>query len=98
MGDNVNPVLADVTVTNDCIIDYTLDGIPNSITGSLNPISLGNLEGEYIVTQIRDANCSNSSNLRDTIKIHPLPTLTSISGGNTYCQGDIINAVEVAVT
>jgi gliding motility-associated-like protein len=70
-GDNIVPIEAVVTGSADWVIDYTLDGLPLSVTASSSPVSLGNNSGVYVLTSISDANCSNVADGSQIIEINP---------------------------
>lgn len=74
-GEFVNDILVDVIGASPFTIDYTLNGVPMSVTDAASPISLGNNAGSYILTAITDANCNNTTNLTDAIVINPLPAV-----------------------
>lgn len=86
-GDPVDDVFADVTGTGPWDIDYTLNGTAYTITSAVSPISLGNTEGEYIVTGITDQACSNVGAGTTSILINALPI---VGAGVDYiiCDGD----------
>ncbi|CAN1565821.1 Gliding motility-associated, C-terminal domain [Flavobacteriaceae bacterium] len=97
-GDAITNITVDVTGTGNWTVNYTLDGTPMSATGASTPISLGNALGVYVVTNVTDANCTNTANGTQTITVTPLPTVTAVNGGNTYCAGDAITNITVDVT
>lgn len=67
---------------------YTLNGQLNTIQSITNPISLGNLVGEYILTDISAAGCSTSVN--DTVEISISSSITpNFTQVGPYCFGDI---------
>jgi hypothetical protein len=82
----VNNVLANVSGTGPWIVDYTLDGVAQSATGSSSPVSLGNAPGVYVVTNLSDANCANGANGSQTITVNPLPNFPVTSADTTYCS------------
>ena len=98
VGEVVNEILVDVTGNGPWTIDYTLDGTPQTINGAVSPISLGTGSGEYIVTNVSDVGCTNFAAGTQTIVVQDLPTVVSISGGDTYCVGDIVSDIIVEVT
>ena len=98
-GELITPLLVDVTGTGPWTIDYTLDGVPMSATGAASPIDLGaTVGGDYVLTLVTDVNCSNAAAGTQTVYIDDLPTVTSLSGGGTYCEGDPVNDIFVDVT
>lgn len=97
-GDVVAPILVDVTGTGPWTIDYTLDGVAMTASGAASPVSLGTAAGDYIVTAVTDANCTNAGSGTQTIIIHTLSTVTNVTGGAAYCDGDPINDIFADVT
>lgn len=97
-GDVIAPLMVDVTGTGPWTIDYTLDGIPMTASGATSPIDLGNLVGDYILTTVTDANCSNTAVGTQTISVNVLPTVVSLIGAATYCAGDPVNDIFADVT
>jgi gliding motility-associated-like protein len=85
-GDAVNNVLANVSGTGPWTVDYTVDGVTQSATGSSSPVSLGNAPGVYVVTNLSDANCPNGANGSQTITVNPLPNSPLTSADTTYCS------------
>ena len=65
------------------VFNYTITGIPND----------GSTTTMYVYF-------SDSLSCNETFDLTPpvLPTVTSISGGGTYCQGDAVNPIMVDVT
>lgn len=97
-GDVIAPILVDVTGAGPWTIDYTLNGVAMTANGAASPIDLGNLEGDYILTLVTDVNCSNAAAGTQTIFVNTLPTVTSLTGGGTYCEGDPVNDIFADVT
>ena len=59
------------------------------------------ITGPITTTQtvwVYDGNTNCSSELSFVVTINPLPSVSSIVGGGTYCQGDVINDIVVNVT
>jgi gliding motility-associated-like protein len=98
-GSPVAPISVAVTGSPTWTIDYTLNGVAQApISVATSPISLGNTPGTYVVTNITDANCSNTAAGTQTITVNPLPTVTSVTGGGIYCAGSPVSPINVAVT
>lgn len=97
-GDVIAPLMVDVTGTGPWTIDYTVDGAPMSASGAASPIDIGNLPGDYVLTTVTDANCSNAAAGAQTIFVNDLPTVTSLTGGGVYCEGDPIDDILADVT
>ena len=98
VGDPVNDILVDVTGNGPWTLDYTLDGVAQSMNSATSTINLGALEGEYILTNISDLGCTNSAIGTETIIIQDVPTVEDILGGGTYCDGDLVNDIYVNLT
>jgi len=96
-GNAPNAITVGLTGTPSWTVNYTLNGNPLSLTGNSSPISLGNLAGNYVLTSISDANCSNTVSGNQSIVLTPLPTAT-ISGGATYCSGQPVSNILVNTT
>jgi gliding motility-associated-like protein len=87
VGDVINNVAVSVTGTPSWTVSYTLDGTPQTATGSTSPISLGNSAGVYVVNAISDANCTNSGSFgTQTIVINPFPFAPNAGSDSTYCS------------
>jgi gliding motility-associated-like protein len=85
-GDAVLNVEAAVTGSPAWTINYTLDGAPQTVTGSTSPISFGNTPGTYVLTSISDANCSGPANGTQSVVVNPLPAAPVTSSDSTYCS------------
>ena len=85
-GDVITPIEVVVTGSSSWTVDYALDGVPQSATGSISPVSLGNTAGVYVLTSISDANCSGAASGTQTITINPLPLAPLTSSDTTYCS------------
>lgn len=98
-GDTPSNILVTVTGVAPWTVNYTLNGVAQTANSNTNPISLGNAVGTYNITSIMSGTCSgNISNSTATIAINPPPSVTSVSSGGTYCQGDIITPISAQVT
>ncbi len=86
-SDVANDILVDVTGSADWSIDYTLDGLAQSATGTASPINLGNAAGVYIVNIVTDLNCNNTASGTQTVVVNPLPTV-SLGVLGTVCVYD----------
>jgi gliding motility-associated-like protein len=93
LGDPIASIFTDVTGNGPWTVDYTIDGVPQTATGSSNPIDLGNTAGEYIITNVSDAGCSNVATGTQLIETLILPEVILLSGGDTYCIGDSLNDI-----
>ncbi len=111
-----NSAIVQITLTGDgpWIIQYTLDGVAQPVLNVpdnaanpnyIYPWSL-TAAGEYCITQVSDANCSNTvTNECAEVVINPLPTLVSYTingedvtaGPVDVCEGDDIT-IEVEVS
>ena len=97
-SDVVAPIEATVTGTGPWTVGFTLDGVPQTATGPTSPVSLGNAAGVYVITDVTDAICSDAAAGTETIVVHPLPTVTNVSGGGIYCPAVPISNILVDVT
>jgi gliding motility-associated-like protein len=85
-GAVVVPIEVAVTGTADWTINYTLNGVPQTATGSASPISLGNAAGTYAVTGVTDAGCSNTASGTQTITVNAIPDAPIAGNDSTYCS------------
>lgn len=98
-GDAMAPLLVDVNGTGPWTIDYTVDGTPMSASGATSPININpTIGGDYVLTLVTDVNCSNTASGTQTIIINALPTVTSLTGGGIYCEGDVVNDIFADLT
>jgi gliding motility-associated-like protein len=85
-GDLINGIDVAVTGSPNFTIEYTLNGVAQTVTGSASPISLGNTAGVYVVTGIQDATCSNSASGTQTIVVNSIPLAPAAGNDSTYCS------------
>lgn len=97
-GQTVNNIEVEVTGNGPWTVDYLLDGVANTASGNTTTISLGNLEGAYELVAVNDAGCTNTAVGFDTIAIYNAPVVIDYYGGDTYCQGDPINYIELEIS
>jgi gliding motility-associated-like protein len=97
-GDLIGDIIVDVTGNGPFTLDYTLDGTPQTVTSTTSPINLGNVPGDYIITNISDSGCTNVAIGNETIIEQNVPTITSIEDGGVYCANEVVNDVFVVVT
>ena len=98
VGDPISDITVDVTGNGPWTLDYTLDGVPQTMNGAVSPFVLGTATGEYIITNISDVGCTNTATGTQTIIVQDVPTVESIVGGGTYCDGDPMSDIIVEVT
>ena len=79
-------VLVTVTGSADWTLEYTLDGVTQTITGSASPINLGNAGGVYALVEISDDNCTNTASGSVEIVLLPTPLAPSVSEDAEYCS------------
>lgn len=96
-GETVNEIVVLVSGNSPYTIDYTVDGISQTASSVSETVNLGNQIGVYTLLNVSDSGCINTAAGSDSIKISPIPSVVSIYGGNTYCEGDPVFPVEVAV-
>lgn len=97
-GDPIDDILVDVTGNGPWTLDYTLDGVAQTYTANDTILNLGSTPGVYEIVQISDAGCVNTAVGIDSIVTQALPTVEGISGGSTYCFGDLVDDIFVSVT
>ncbi len=86
-GDAISAIVASLTGTPNYTVNYTLDGVTQSQTGSSTTLSLGNLAGTYVLVSITDANCTNSNlSSTQTIVINPIPNAPTAGTDTLYCD------------
>jgi gliding motility-associated-like protein len=91
-GDAVADILASLTGTANFTLNYTLDGVAQTQSGSATSLSLGNTAGIYVLVSITDANCTNSNlSSTQTIVINSIPNAPTAGTDTLYCD----NAVPV---
>lgn len=91
-GDAVAEIVASITGTADFSLNYTLDGVAQSQSGSATSLSIGNTAGTYVLVSITDANCTNSNlSSTQTIVINSIPNAPIAGTDALYCD----NAVPV---
>jgi gliding motility-associated-like protein len=81
-----------VTGTPNWTVSYTLNGTPQTQTGSSSPISLGNAPATYVLTNIADASCTNLASGTETIVIITLNSVTPASSNPTLCINTAISS------
>lgn len=97
-GELVNDITVNLTGTPNWTVNYTLNGIPQTLSGITNNlVSLGNTAGTYVLSGISDINCSTILNESQEIVVNSLPSAL-ISGGGDYCTGESIGAISVGLT
>jgi gliding motility-associated-like protein len=89
----VSDVLVTVTGSSDWTLNYILDGVAQTSTGSVSPLNLGNAAGVYTLTSISDANCTNTATGSATIVVFPRPDAPSVSDAVTYCSTVVFDAM-----
>jgi gliding motility-associated-like protein len=90
-GDVVNNLFAEVSGTPNFTLDYTLDGISNSLNSSISSIDLGNTSGVYILTALNDNYCSVLLNATQTITINSIPDMPIVSQDTSYCENSQVS-------
>ena len=84
VGDVINDILVDVTGTGPWTIDFTIDGNPGVANGAVSPVSLGNAPGVYVVTNVTDANCTNTAIGTETIIEFLIPD-AGVDAATSFC-------------
>ena len=93
-GETVESLTAALSGSGVLTLDYTIDGVSNSMNTSTASIDLGTAPGVYVLTQITDENCNNAVNLTQTITINTLPTAPNTSADVSYCANEQPDAME----
>jgi gliding motility-associated-like protein len=97
-GDAVADIMVGVVGTPNWTVNYTLDGVAQTATGSTSPMSLGNTAGTYVLVDITDANCSNTLSGSQVIIINPYPIEPIAGTDETYCSTDIFSDMTASGT
>lgn len=85
-GEIVTDIQIEATGNGPWTVDYTIDGVAQSVNDANAIINLGTTEGVYTLTMVTDAGgCTTALNLQDSIELHVVPQLESFSGTGTYC-------------
>ena len=84
-GDVIANIMAEVSGMADYTLNYTLDGVPLSITSSNSMIDMGNASGVYVLTVVSDVFCSTTMTETQTITINPFPNAPDVSEDQSYC-------------
>ena len=91
VGDVVGNIEVVVSGSPDWTIDYTLDGVAQSVTSSTSPIVLGNSEGVYELISISDLGCSSVVSGNQSIIINPVPPAPILDTDPEFCSTAIID-------
>ncbi len=86
-GDFIVDLSVDVTGAADYTLEYTLDGVAQTVTSTTNTINIGSAEGVYVLTSLSDANCLISLNDTQEIVINTIPSAPVVSPDAIYCEG-----------
>lgn len=89
-ADPINDILVNVSGTGPWTINYTIDGVANTVTNATSPLNLGNGVGVYNLTSLFDANCNQLVAGTESIVIDPSPVVSA--GLDTIlCDGNTIS-------
>ncbi len=97
-GDVVNPILLQISGAPNYSIQYTINGASQTINQSNGTFNLGNAPGIYQLIQISDANCSDTSSIKQTIQVFPIPNAPLAFSDTTYCRNDAPVAMSAVAT
>lgn len=98
-GEVVTDVFVDATGNGPWTIEYTLDGVTQTVTEANDTISLGVQVGNYELVSVTDAGgCITNIAGIDSIEQHPVPTIEQFYGGDTYCADSTASDIIVEVT
>lgn len=98
IGDIVSDVFVNVAGNGPFSVDYTLDGVPQTIASASDTISLGNAAGVYVITNISDSGCTNIATGNETIIVQNVPTIATVENGGIYCANEVVQSVFATVT
>jgi len=98
LGQTVDDIFVNVSGNGPYTLDYTLDGVPQTMVSVSDTLNLGNLPGDYIITNISDSGCTNLAAGNETIIVQNVPTVLSVEDGGTYCANESINDVFAVLT
>lgn len=98
LGQAVDDIMVNVTGNAPFTLDYMFNGVPQSSMSALASFNLGNLPGDYVITNISDSGCTNLAVGNETIIVRNVPTVTSIQNGGVYCANEVIGNVFATVT
>ena len=76
-GDAVNPIEVEVQGTGPFELTYTLNNVSYTVNSATTTFNLGTNAGNYVVTAVSDAYCSNTASLTDAIVLLPLPNVNA---------------------
>jgi len=94
-GDFISDIVASLTGTPNFTLNYTLNGVAQTQSGSATSLSLGNTAGTYVLVSITDANCTNSNlSSIQTIVVNSIPNAPIAGTDTLYCA----NASPVALS
>lgn len=97
-GDVIADILVDVTGSASWTLDYTLDGVAQSVTGGSSPLSLGNTPGVYVLVSLSDAFCAGLVSGTQTIVINPIPAAPVAGTDATYCSTAVFSDMTASGT
>ncbi len=92
-GEFVSPLIVSLTGTSSWTLNYTFNGVPQTISGAVNPINLGNAEGIYVLTSVSDANCAGQAIGEQSITINPVPAAPLTSEDTLYCANSELSVM-----
>jgi gliding motility-associated-like protein len=98
-GDVVTTIQADASGNGPWTIDYTIDGVPQTVTDVNDTLDLGITEGVYDLVSVTDAGgCVINVVGQDEILFQPIPTIESFTGGNEYCADSTASDILIEIT
>jgi gliding motility-associated-like protein len=94
-GDVISDIVASISGTPNFTLNYTLDGVAQTQSGTTTSLTLGNTAGAYLLLSVTDANCTNSAlTSTQTIVINAIPSNPTAGTDTSYCA----NASPVALS
>jgi gliding motility-associated-like protein len=88
-GDVVNPIFLQISGAPNYSIQYSINGVSQTLNQSNGTFNLGNAPGIYQLIQISDDNCSETSSMIQTIEVFPIPNSPLAFSDTTYCRNDV---------
>jgi len=73
-------------------INYTVDGLPNSVNvDSPNYSFESGIDGDYVITSVQDLNCQAEIASQASLVVNPLPTAELNASSTTFCIGQEVD-------
>ena len=89
-GNEIQELILNVDGIPEFTIEYTLDGILQTLSSNNSSFSIGNAPGLYTLLQLEDAFCGSSISAIQSIVINEIPSAPILEGETEYCESDFI--------